>query len=307
MAISLNWTEVLAAMKQVSPWPFLLALLIAFAHFILRALRWRYLLPETASPPKLKILFDSMMAGNFASYVLPLRAGEFVRPFLLSRQSSYAFPTAFVSVVIERFFDLVTVLLSFAVLLVFLPNLDPLVYKGAQALGVVAVGILVVMLVGTFLPNLLTAISSKVASYLPQKLGAGIRKFTTDFLHGLSVLRHHGNLLRVVALTAVVWGSCYLLFYTFLFAFPLTPTVLAGVAVAVITALAVAAPSAPGFIGVYQAGCIIALKAFGVSEEMAAAYGIITHLFHYAVTIGYGVILLNRYNMRMKDLQAQPG
>ena len=305
MAFSLNWHEVFQAMKSVSLWPFALSFLIVAAHFLLRAFRWRYLLPENENPPAIRTLFDSMMAGNFATYVLPLRAGEFIRPFLLSRQSTYPFPTAFVSVVIERFFDLATVLLSFAILLIYIPDMDPMIYKGAQGLGVLAIGILAVMLVGTFLPTLLRTISAKVGSFLPAKLERGIGKFTDDFLHGLSVLRHHGNLLRVIALTVGVWLSCYVLFYSFLFAFPGPHTFLEGMAVAVITALAVAAPSAPGFIGVYQLGCIIALKPFGMSEEMAAAYGIITHLFHYSVTIGYGLILLNRYNMRMRDLQAK--
>ncbi|NDC36452.1 MAG: UPF0104 family protein [Proteobacteria bacterium] len=303
LIVSLEWSKVFDALKEASVYPLALSLLLMVAHLWLRSYRWRFLLPQVATPPNLRTLFDSFMAGNFATYILPLRAGEFIRPYLLSKKTVYPFPTAFTSIVIERFFDLICVLLSFAVLLQFLPELDPVLYKGAQLLGILAVVILIVILLGIFGPGQLRRLSAILVRFLPARLAPLALKFVEDLLHGLSVLRHGGNLLRVTFLSLLVWGSCYLLFWSFLLCFSIPPTFLIGTTVAVVLALAVAVPSAPGFLGVYQGGCIIAFKAFGISEEIAVAYGILTHLFHYIVTVGYGLWLLQRYNMRLSDLQ----
>jgi uncharacterized protein (TIRG00374 family) len=303
LVLSLDWGKVLEALRGASLWPLLLSLPIMFAHLWLRSYRWRFLLPDPQNGPSIRTLFDAFMAGNFATYILPLRAGEFIRPLLLSKQSKYPFPTTFVSIVVERFFDLICVLLTFAILLRFLPNLDPVIHNGAILLGILAIIILIFILLGVFIPKQIQQITRHICSALPGALSNRIQKFALDLLHGLTVLRHKGNLLRVTALSAAVWGSCYLLFYSFLFCFEVPTTFLAGTTVAVVLALAVAVPSAPGFLGVYQGGCIIAFKAFGVSEEVAVAYGILTHILHYLVTIGYGIWLLQRYQMRMSDLQ----
>lgn len=305
LIMSLEWSKVLEALKEASIAPLIASALIMFVQLWLRSYRWRFFLPEVAEPPTVRTLFDALMAGNFATYILPLRAGEFIRPYLLSKQSRYPFPTAFSSIVIERFFDLICVLISFAVLLQFLPELDPALYKGAALLGGLAVAILVGMLLGIFMPHQLLALVKHSGQVLPGRIGEHLERFTSELLHGLAVLRHRGNLVRVTVLSALVWGSCYMLFWSFLFCFAVPSTFLVGTTVAVVLALAVALPSAPGFLGVYQAGCIVAFRAFGVSEEVAVAYGILTHLFHYLITVGYGLWLLQHYNMRMSDLRAQ--
>ena len=78
--------------------------------------------PRQGEQVPLRRLFDAFMVGVFATFLLPFRAGEFVRPYYLKRYSHYSFLTCFVSVVVERFFDLATVLLGFAVMLVYVPH-----------------------------------------------------------------------------------------------------------------------------------------------------------------------------------------
>ena len=82
----MDWTQVLDALYKVKLWPFIPAIVLFFLNAIFRAWRWRYLLPN-GEKIRLKVLYDCLMIGNLASYVLPLRAGEFVRPFMLSRKS----------------------------------------------------------------------------------------------------------------------------------------------------------------------------------------------------------------------------
>ena len=71
----------------------------------------------------------------------------------------------------------------------------------------------------------------------------------------------------------------------------------------VMTALAVAAPSAPGFIGVYQAGCVAALALFGISKEIGIAFSLVTHAYQFVIIVGLGVISLARNGLGLGDLQ----
>ncbi|MBN8548832.1 MAG: flippase-like domain-containing protein [Deltaproteobacteria bacterium] len=307
MYFAIEWGEVGTQLANSHYWLLIPVSFVMIGHYILRALRWRYLLPHTERVP-LRVLFDGIMVGNFANYILPLRAGEFIRPFILSRESSHSFSTGLVSVVIERFFDLATVLLSFAVMVFFIPEVPPIVQQGASALTVVAGALLVFMLVGTLMPKTAERWIDFGIDFLPAKFRPGIKKFCHDFIEGAAVLGEKGRIWKVLALTAAVWLSSYLIMYLYLFVYaapdhPAAHSLWLALALGVVVALAVAAPSAPGFIGVYQAGCIASFALFGISKEAGAAFAILTHVYQYLFFCLYGIYYLLHGNVSLADLR----
>src|SRR5262245_50990000 len=86
----IDWTRVSGEFKSARYWILIPALAMLLLQISLRAIRWRYLLEDGRKLPFGK-LFDSIILGSFATYILPLRAGEFVRPFVLSRESEVTF------------------------------------------------------------------------------------------------------------------------------------------------------------------------------------------------------------------------
>ncbi len=299
-----NWAEVQNQLISMNYLMFLPITILTVFHYLIRSWRWKYLLPE-GNQARTRQLFDSIMVGCFANFILPLRAGEFVRPFLLSRYCKESFSTTFVSVIVERFFDLSVVLLSFVLVLNHVEGIPNWVGKGAQALSVLAFCILVLMVAGTFFPELLVSWASRLMAWLPEKLRQRILRFIEDFLKGAAILNHGSRLLKVVLLSFAVWGSCYLLFHFYFGLFGAYPGLWPAVTVAVIVALAVAAPSAPGFIGVYQAGCVAGFALFGLNKEVAVAYSIVTHLYQYILFVLYGVYVLMRDNLHLADLKKE--
>src|SRR5688572_22254406 len=89
--------------------------------FVVRAERWKYLL-EPLGPTRFRTVFRTTVIGFAASAVLPARAGEVIRPYLLARQEGLSATAAFATIVVERVLDLVAVLL---LLLLFLIWFDP--------------------------------------------------------------------------------------------------------------------------------------------------------------------------------------
>lgn len=296
-------------LKSAHYWILLPTLFIFWLHFVIRALRWRYLLPNGGSV-NFRASFDSTMVGCFANFVLPLRAGEFVRPYMLSKITPVSFAEGFASIVTERFFDLAASIITFALILPLIPTLPDWVSTSALALGVVSALILGFIVTVSLFPEHITAIYDRILPLTADErqtklIPARIRRFLVDFINSAKILSDPKRLLVVVFLTALVWLSNYFLYYIMLFLLDIPHTFLLGTAVAVIIALAVAAPSAPGFIGVYQTACLAAFALYNIPEEDALVFSIISHLLQYVIFISYGVFALTRAGLKLQELRSR--
>lgn len=290
-------------------WPVLPFIALFGVHFYLRSLRWRLLLPTPqGEQPGLRTLFDAMMLGNLATFLLPLRLGEFVRPLMLSRWSEYRFASSFISVVIERFFDLSAVLITFAIVVPLLPQLPDWATVGAYSLGTLAFGLLLFLILGCLFPTFIRSLVTIFVKPLPASLGQLVSRFLGDLLTGAAVIKTPSRLLGIVVLTGLVWLSSFLQFYALLFMFPEQQhSFLLGVTLCVFVSLAVALPSAPGFVGVFQAACVAAMILFWgadpVSTSAAQLYSILSHLISFLMVIGIGFWVLAVHDLRFFQLK----
>jgi uncharacterized protein (TIRG00374 family) len=285
-------------------WPVVPFIALFVVHFAVRSLRWRFLLPTpVGEPPSLRKLFDALILGNLASFLLPFRLGEFVRPFVLSRWSEYRFASSFVSVVIERFFDLSAVLVSFAIIVPHLPDFPAWATAGAYSLGGLAGCLLLFLVCGALLPEFLRTLVARVVSLLPSSLSKPLQSFLFDLIDGAAVIRTPGRIVSIIVLTAAVWFSSFLQFYVMLELFPYHQSMLFAVTLTVFVALAVAIPSVPGFIGVFQAGCVAAGALFGYPQEAAVVYSLMIHVLSYLLFIGLGFWLLAVHDLSLFDLK----
>jgi hypothetical protein len=66
--------------------------------------------------------------------------------------------------------------------------------------------------------------------------------------------------------------------------------------------IAVALPSAPGFVGPYHLAAREALRRFGVTEELALALGTLAHAVFWLTTTGIGLAVLRYRGTRLDEL-----
>ena len=85
---------------------------------------------------------------------------------------------------------------------------------------------------------------------------------------------------------------------------PFEEAVLAVYTLHVFTALAASAPSAPSAFGVYHFACREALSLFGISPELAVAYGTIVHLGYWLPVTAAGAFEAIRSGTRLTELSA---
>ena len=85
-----------------------------------RALRWKYLLIHLKHI-RMKILYVVVVIGYMANSLLPMRIGELVRSYYLSKESNISKSSVLATILVERVLDAVTLLLFIGIGAIFVP------------------------------------------------------------------------------------------------------------------------------------------------------------------------------------------
>lgn len=276
--------------------------------FVIRAYRWKLLIPNSNNEPKITFsnLFDSTMIGFFASFVLPLRAGEFIRPLTLSKWSGLSFGSLFASIVVERVLDILALLVFFGYLLVNLNNVPEIVNQAAYGLGALACFILTFIVICYVAPSFLKSLTEKIFSVIffgPfQKFKKSFLELSSDFIDGMQAVKSFSQLIQIIFSSLIIWFLMSVFYASGISAFSEPSSLLKGISVNVLVALSVSIPSAPGFIGTFQLGCSLALeKLYSFSHEFTLAYSLLVHLFQIAFVILFAVYIFYKRNISMKE------
>jgi glycosyltransferase 2 family protein len=290
---------VLAETRRAEPVPLLLALVATFATYVLRAWRWQSLLAPIGAT-RFSVAFRTTVIGFAASFLLPARAGEVIRPYLLARRERLSATAAFATVVLERLLDLVVVLLLFAS---FVFTAAPGVVTGDPALlarvkvgGAFAGAASVIGLALLFAlaghPERLGRLALKIEGVLPARLARAVAKFVETFAQGLAVMRQPGRLVVALVLSVPLWMSIALGIWLTSRAFHITFPYPASFLVMTILVVGVAVPT-PGAIGGFHAAYRIAVQMFfGAPPDRALGGAFVLHAISFLPVTILGAIFM---------------
>ena len=182
------------------------------------------------------------------------------------------------------------------------------VTSAALVLGIGAGGILVLMVLCYFCADWLLSFVQRVLHFVlhdkQQKLQEAILSLARDVIDGFRAISSFGKLLVVLLLSLVTWLLFAFSMQIGIWCFGDFPSFWVGLATNSIVALAVAVPSAPGFIGTYQAGCWLSLTlVFGYPKEFSFAYAIVIHAVQAVLVFAVGLFCLQRNGMGLGDLR----
>ena len=180
--------------------------------YAVRALRWQYLLAPIG-PTHFSTAFRTTVIGFAATFLLPARAGEVIRPYLLARREGLNATAAFATIILERLLDLITVLLLFAwFVLTAAPDAvsgDPAQFArvklgGLAAAGVALAGVGGVLRAGRS-PRTYGPAGPQHRACAPGPAGPARRAIRRDVLAGLAVMRQPRRMLIALALSVPLW------------------------------------------------------------------------------------------------------
>jgi glycosyltransferase 2 family protein len=281
---------------RTSDYLWLLPALIAFGlGNLARALRWRSLFAHGRRPP-VGAVTNAMMVGYLYNNILPARAGEAARVLVLTKRSSTPAVEIVGTVVLERLYDVLAILVIFFVAEPWLPHVS---WFGAAAIVAIALAAsiaaaaTVLVVYGDRAIRLLLRPLRRLSMFSGDRL----ERTVFELAHGLSGLRDRRVALEAFLWTTAAWMLSALCAYLVSLAFHLHLPFACGVLVVVAVGLGMILPSPPAAVGVFEGAALIALKAYGVPHSAALPYALVLHAVNFVPFVLIGALLL-QYNAR---------
>jgi uncharacterized protein (TIRG00374 family) len=252
----------------------------------IRGLRWQAILAPRVS---YRQAFHAENIGYLINVVLPLRAGEPARAYVVSRgRTDLPLVEALSTVVILRLADIIAIAFPLALVVLALDVPELVRAGGYTMLALAGIG-LVMLAVGAYARAPLINLARRILTrLLPTAPADRLLRWADDFLAGLAVLRSVRRLVWLGATTAALWIGYLVLYHLILMAFwpspPLTWTALALCA----GTLSVTIPSSPGYIGVFHVAIALVTTPY-LTADRAAAFAIVLHATETLCTVLFGI------------------
>jgi uncharacterized protein (TIRG00374 family) len=291
----IEWDVLLGALAEANYWMMLPSFALVVVSLFLRTWRWQWLLRSVGRVP-FGPAFRAACIGIGANMVLPARAGEFLRAYAIGRSTGISKAAAFATLVVERIFDGLTILLSLVAVVLLVGVGSPVLKRIGIVGGLFYFGALAGVSLFYFRQAWFTSIVERL---LPESWATRASNLLGSFARGLDVLRDGRQLLIVSLQSLLIWFVLALSFYPVMLAFDFGAAVplFAPFLLMPLLALGLTIPGAPGGVGILQYMSVLALQlVFGAVgaetapdfAEQAAAFSLLLHFSQAAPEIVLG-------------------
>lgn len=298
--MGVEWQRTANALGRAD-WRYLLPAGVAVVGYLVaRAFRWRILLGPGVG---LLEAFSVINIGYLISNVLPFRLGDPARAVAIGLNGKVKISAALSTIVVERVFDMLTVVLLLALTVPFVGEAGWTRRAGllGGALGVGTMGLLVALAVR---PGLGRGAVGWALGRVPALNQERWLEQFDGLVEGLAALRSVRRAVGLAAWSVVTWGLTVGFYVAILRAFIEQPTVVEASFLTATTGLGMAVPSSPGAMGVFHSIARYALELpFGVPTETAVVVAFASHTFQYVMMGLLGLIGLMQQNLSFAQLR----
>jgi uncharacterized protein (TIRG00374 family) len=314
-AHKLNWLEVWNEVREANWAQLTLALSLFIGTYFVRVLRWRTLLQPMAQPP-LRALFRATVIGFSALFVMGRAAEMLIRPAALSVKEKIHPSASYATVMVERVFDMVMVVVFFAINLVFFEHIsnDANAMKMFGWIKVTGGLLLLVAIAGIYglysfrkhREGALDYLERKL-HFLPVSVKKGTISLITHLAESLSVLHDVRSLTIVVSYTVLLWlmvaVAHLLVVRAFDIPYRLVPFT-GAVFVMGLSMLGSVVPTPGGATGPFHTATTASLTFMGIDHTKAASVAIILHLVIFTPATFFGMYYLVKEGLSLENLKS---
>ncbi|HSM56434.1 MAG TPA: lysylphosphatidylglycerol synthase transmembrane domain-containing protein [Candidatus Sulfomarinibacteraceae bacterium] len=284
-------------MAGANYWWLIPGVLTYFVGVWARTWRWDYMLRPIKQMP-VRRLFPVVVIGYMGNNVYPFRAGELLRAYVLRRREAVSISASMATVIVERVFDGLVMLVFVFVALPF----TPIPSSSLRSVVIVAslgfFGAMIVFFALAAMPDRAYTLAEWFSSvFLPYRARDPVLDFTRHFLGGLESLRDFRNVLMIFATSVVIWLLETVKYWFVMHAFAFEVTFFALMLMNGVVNLATTLPSAPGYVGTFDTPGIAILTLYGVTPDLAGAYTLVLH-----AALWLPITLLGAYYMLREGL-----
>jgi glycosyltransferase 2 family protein len=283
-------------LREANYWWLLPGIAVYFVTVLVRTWRWRSMLAHLKPIPLLR-LFPVVVIGYMGNNVYPARAGEILRSYVLRRKEGIGMTASLATVVLERIFDGLVMLLFVFATLPFAP-LPPtfrlLVIVFSLLFGVA----LALFFVLASRPQRLARLYAYLVDRLaPQRYRRRIHGMFDRFVKGLQALRSPREVGTIFLTSTIIWLGETTKYWFVMHAFNFEVPFFVLMLMTAVVNLATTIPSTPGYIGTFDAPGIAVLTQYGVPQAIATGYTLVLH-----VALWLPITLLGAFYMLRESL-----
>ena len=308
---NLNWAEVKRELSNADPFLLVIAVLIISIAYFFRAFRWGALL-KPLTPARFSDLFAATTIG-FSGVFLVGRAGEFVRPVVLSMRDPRVRPSAsLVTILVERLYDMTAVALLFAINLFWFkpPFVEDFSFDRVRiaGFGLFAATILGIGFLAWFRTKSTVVINTFERFFsrwriIPQRLAKLVLRILEQLAQALRVLVNARELAETIGWTALLWFGITAANLLVMRAFHLQVGFSETIFVLGLSLLGSLVPTPGGAAGAFHAATAAGLLFLGVKKETAAALSIVLHLVDFGPAVLFGLFYVIRGDLSFSKLR----
>jgi uncharacterized membrane protein YbhN (UPF0104 family) len=269
------WGDLILAIEHWNPLFLIPAIAFSTAGWWMRGARYRSILGRLGIRAGLGFSTACVLISQTANLIIPARLGDLVRIFILKHENLSGYPTGISSIVIERFFDILTVAILGLVALPFTPGVPAWVYPViVLPLAICGAFVIILLALGKVQSeNRILAIAFSMI-YEMRKASLSLRSILG--LSGLSVAIWLTDVFTTVSIAAM-------------FRAEISPAVI--ILAVVVGNLFKAVPITPGGIGTYEAAvAVILVLSRTTNQATATLIAISDHLVKNVITAVGGVL-----------------
>jgi len=292
-----SWSEMTRSLMEANGSLVLLGATVGVGGFVVRAFGWKFLLAPVGRLSGWR-LFSPVAIGYMANNLLPARLGEFARAYVVGKRENVSKSAALATIMIERVFDGLTLLMILAVISLYFP-FAPWVKEGGVLVAAVFLAVSLALGLVAVKTELALAVIDLTLGRFSAAMATRMKSRVENFVVVLDFKRHYPTVLLGLVFTVLRWVFEACIYLSVIYAMGLRDVPIHG-ALFVMVAVNIACmiPQAPGFVGSVQIACIQALGIFGVGRETAAAYSLLVHAaFFFPITIiGLFCLVYSRFS-----------
>jgi uncharacterized protein (TIRG00374 family) len=287
-------------MRTASYWWIIPGVVIYFFGVWARTWRWHYMLRPIKTVSLVR-LFPVVVIGYMGNNVYPARAGELVRAYVLRKKEAVSISASLATIIVERIFDGVVMLLFVFVSLPLTPMPEEL-RQVVVLFSLLFFGALAVFFVIAASPARSQAVYNWfIIRLVPLRFQDLARGLLDRFMDGLHCLRSGRDVLMIFVTSLVIWLAetvkYWFVMHSFDFSVPFYVLMLMNGVVNLATTI----PSAPGYVGTFDAPGIKVLEQFGVGRAVATSYTLVLHAALWLPITLLGFYYMGRESVSWED------
>jgi len=285
-------------------WWFAPAIAVWFLSAWFRSLRWHYLLRPITNVSS-QTLYPVVIIGYMANNLLPARAGELVRAYIMDQRHRVSMMATLGTIAVERLFDGL-VLVAFLIAVGAFVGLSRELGILAAAMSATFVIVLALFLFAASSQERAERWLARLLRFLPARAQEKGRQWAGSFIAGLGALQSPWRIAAVTVTSVVAWALEATMYFMVGVSFNLGEAFPIFMMVAAAANLAITLPSTSGGIGPFEFFTKETLDFVGVSRGTAGAYAVALHALVLLPVVAAGLVFLWVINLSLAEALRRP-